>query len=159
MKKFAKKHLAIAVFMMAFGGVTNMAHAFDTTIYSQDVSADKEVRQDGTVKVEFAPSPNEIISGAQKEDTAAFVLKVSDSAPHSGFRLITTGESTGGYMYSDSGDKVKLYAHSWRWGSNKNNWFIDDSSSAEMADYLYLKQGQEVQSGVYHFTGRIEEYL
>lgn len=159
MKKFAKKHLAIAAFMMALGGMANMAHADETVIYAKDVSADKEVKQGGAAKVEFVASENEIISGELPQDADVFVLKVSDTAKHSGWRLITTGESIGGYIYNDSGDRVELHSHGWDWGEDKNNWYIDDSSSAEVVTHLYLKQGQVVQPGVYHFTGRVEEYL
>ncbi|WP_145538832.1 MyfA/PsaA family fimbrial adhesin [Yersinia alsatica] len=162
MKKFAKKHLAIAVFMMAFGGMTNMAHASETTIYSQDVSADKEVRQGGAAKVEFAPSPNEIISGVQEEVTPAFVLKVSDSAEHSGWRFIPTGSSRGSVMYNDQGDTVKLSStSSWTWAPQQSGgyYYINGSGSQEEKAILYIVTGTKVKAGVYHFTGRVEEFL
>lgn len=157
MKKFAKKHLAIAAFMMALGGMANMAHA--NPIYAKDVSADREVKQGGAAKVEFVATENAIISGEQLQDVNAFVLNVSDSAEHSGWSLITTGESVGGYMYNDSGDKVELHSSDWDWGAFQNSWHIENSGSTEIVNYLYLKQGQVVQPGVYHFTGRVEEYL
>ncbi|HDL7748995.1 TPA: MyfA/PsaA family fimbrial adhesin [Yersinia enterocolitica] len=159
MKKFAKKSLAIAVLMMAFGGVANMAHA-SNIINSQDVSADKTVKQGGAVKIEFTPSTEEIVSGVQPEDVAVFVLKVSDSAQHSGWRMVPTGSSEGGYMYNDTGNRVPLHsAAGWAWVSADNNWHIDDSSNKELEDHLYLTKGQVVQAGVYHYTGRVEEYL
>lgn len=64
MKKFVKKPLAIAVLMLAFGGIVNMAHA-SSVIQSQDVSASKEVKQGGAFKVEFTASSDEIVSGRQ----------------------------------------------------------------------------------------------
>lgn len=157
MKKFAKKHLAIAAFMMALGGMANMAHA--APIYTKDVSADKEVKQSGSAKIEFVASENEIVSGEQLQDVNVFVLKVSDSAEHSGWSLIPTGESAGGYMYGDSGDKVELHSSDWKWGTFQHDWYIDSRDGGEVVDYLYLKQGQVVHPGAYHFTGRVEEYL
>ncbi|WP_145529959.1 MyfA/PsaA family fimbrial adhesin [Yersinia alsatica] len=157
MKKFAKKHLAIAAFMMALGGMANMAHA--NLIYAKDVSADKEVKQGGSAKVEFVASEDTIVAGKQLQDVNAFVLKVSDSAEHSGWSLVTTGDSAGGYMYNDSGDKVGLHSSDWDWEAYQNGWHIDNSSSEEVEDYLYLRQGQVLKAGVYHFTGRVEEYL
>lgn len=160
MKKFAKKHLAIAVFMMAFGGMTNMAHA-DTTLYSKDVSADKEVKQGGAVKIEFSASPDEIISGKQSKDITAFVLKVSDSAQHGGWSMLPTGKSKGGYMYNDSGEKVELHSTDWDWdwrSSSDNKWYKTDSSNRELVNHLLIKKGDVVKAGVYHFTARVEEY-
>lgn len=157
MKKIAKKHLAIAAFMMALGGMANMAHA--ANVASKDVSADREVKQGGATKIEFTATDNEIISGEQSGKVNAFVLKVSDSAKHSGWRLIPTGTSKGGYMYNDSGDRVELHSANWHWVDLDNNWYRSDSSNEEVVDYLFINKGQMVQPGVYHFTGRVEEYL
>ncbi|EPZ8122951.1 MyfA/PsaA family fimbrial adhesin [Yersinia enterocolitica] len=156
--KLMKKSLAIAVLMMTFGGMANMAHA--SNIFSKDVSADKAVKEGGAVKIEFTPSSDEIISGVQPKDVAVFVLKVSDSAQHSGWRMIPTGPSKGGYMYNDQGVRVPLHsAAGWKWVDVDNNWYINDSSNKELEDHLYLAKGQVVQAGVYHYTGRVEEYL
>ncbi|WP_145578076.1 MyfA/PsaA family fimbrial adhesin [Yersinia alsatica] len=161
MKKFAKKHLAIAVFMMAFGGMTNMAHA-ETTIFRQDIAADKAVTQAGAAKVEFAPSPNELISGIQKEDVAAFVLKLSDSAMHSGWRLIGTGLSSGGAMFSDSGSPVPLsITGDWQWvpAGLIGYWQLDNSSDQEIETELTVDSGRNLEPGIYHFSARVEEFL
>ncbi len=165
MKKFAKKHLAIAVFMMAFGGMTNMAHAAapdpDAPIaYTQDISADKEVKQGGAVKVEFAPSADEIISGKQKDDVKVFVLKVSDSADHAGWELAPTGQSEGGKMYSDKGDTVKLkVGANWEWDDGYATWHVADDTNQVVEGDLYVPGGAVVKAGVYHFTGQVREYV
>ncbi|ELW8957492.1 TPA: MyfA/PsaA family fimbrial adhesin [Yersinia enterocolitica] len=158
MKKFVKKPLAIAVLMLAFGGIVNMAHA-SSVIQSQDVSASKEVKQGGAFKVEFTASSDEIVSGRQAEDVAVFILKVSDSAEHSGWRLIPTGSSKGGYMYDDSGNSVELHGAHWSWGGVDNNWYKNDSGNDELEEHLYLAKDEMVPPGTYHFTGRVEEYL
>lgn len=160
MKKFAKKHLAIAVFMMAFGGMTNMAHADRSVIYSQDVSADKEVKQGGAAKIEFAATENEVISGEQAEDANVFVLKVSDSAEHSGWSLIPTGKSVGGHMYNDS-DSIPL-GSDWSPALSEQGewfWYYTDATNKEVVSHLHVSKGQVIKPGVYHFTGRVEEYL
>ncbi|ELY5219256.1 MyfA/PsaA family fimbrial adhesin [Yersinia enterocolitica] len=157
MKKFVKNPLAIAVLMLTFGGVANIAHA--STVASEDVSASKEVKQGGTFKVEFTASPDEIVSGKQAEDAAVFILKVSDSAEHSGWRLIPTGSSKGGYMYDDSGNSVPLHGAHWLWVDLDNNWYKSDSGNSEQEEHLYVAKGEWVQAGTYHFTGRVEEYL
>ncbi|UXD25669.1 pH 6 antigen adhesin [Yersinia enterocolitica] len=158
MKKFVKKPLAIAVLMLTFGGVANMAHA-NSVEQSQNVSATKEVKQGGNFKAEFIASPDEIVSGRQGKDVTAFILKVSDSAEHSGWRLVPTGSSEGGYMYDDSGNHVSLYATSWKWDMTDSNWYVDDPGNVELEEHLYLTQGDVVPPGEYHFTGRVEEYL
>ncbi|CQH58019.1 TPA: MyfA/PsaA family fimbrial adhesin [Yersinia enterocolitica] len=157
MKKFVKNPLAIAVLMLTFGGVANIAHA--STVASEGVSASKEVKQGGTFKVEFTASPDEIVSGKQAEDAAVFILKVSDSAEHSGWRLIPTGSSKGGYMYDDSGNSVPLHGAHWSWVDLDNNWYKSDSGNSEQEEHLYVAKGEWVQAGTYHFTGRVEEYL
>ncbi|MFQ6291171.1 MyfA/PsaA family fimbrial adhesin [Yersinia enterocolitica] len=160
MKKFVKKPLAIAVLTMAFGGIVNMAHADSVTVVqAQDVSASKEVKQGGAFKVEFTASPDEIVSGRQAGDVTAFILKVSDSAEHSGWRLIPTGSSKGGYMYDDSGNSVELHGANWYWGEADNNWYKNDSGNDELEEHLYLAKNEMVPPGTYHFTGRVEEYL
>ncbi|MBX9495080.1 MyfA/PsaA family fimbrial adhesin [Yersinia enterocolitica] len=158
MKEFVKKPLAIAVLMLTFGGVANMAHA-DSVVQRQDVSASKEVKQGGEFKVEFTASPDEIISGRQGKDVAVFYLKVSDSAEHSGWRLIPTGSSKGGYMYDDKGNRVGLHSSSWSWVGPDNNWYIHNTGNSVLEDHLYVAKGQMVPAGTYHFTGRVEEYL
>ncbi|HFI1947295.1 TPA: MyfA/PsaA family fimbrial adhesin [Yersinia enterocolitica] len=158
MKKFVKKPLAIAVLMLTFGGVANMAHA-SSVVQGQDVSASKEVKQGGNFKVEFIASPDEIVSGRQGKDVTAFILKVSDSAEHGGWRLIATGSSKGGYMYDDSGNRLSLYATSWRWDETDSNWYLSDPGNVELEEHLYLAKGDVVSPGEYHFTGRVEEYL
>ncbi|HHA0033782.1 TPA: MyfA/PsaA family fimbrial adhesin [Yersinia enterocolitica] len=157
MKKLVKKPLAIAVLMLTFGGVANIAHA--STVQGEDVSASKEVKQGGAFKVEFTASPDEIVSGSQAEDVAAFVLKVSDSAEHSGWRIIPTGSSKGGYMYDDSGNSVPLHGAHWSWVDLDNNWYKHDSGNDELEEHLFIAKGEVVQPGTYHFTGRVEEYL
>ncbi|HDL7058265.1 TPA: MyfA/PsaA family fimbrial adhesin [Yersinia enterocolitica] len=158
MKKLVKKPLAIAVLMLTFGGVANMAHA-GSVIQSQDVFASKEVKQGGAFKVEFTASPDEIVSGRQENDVAAFILKVSDSAEHDGWRLVTTGTSEGGYMYDDNGNRVELHSSSWTWEGGSSNWYINDGGNTMVEDHLYVAKGQVVPAGTYHFTGRVEEYL
>ncbi|EKN5909506.1 TPA: MyfA/PsaA family fimbrial adhesin [Yersinia enterocolitica] len=158
MKRFVKKPLAIAVLMLTFGGVADMAHA-NSVVQSQDVSASKEVKQGGAFKVEFTASPSVIVSGKQAEDVAAFILKVSDSAEHSGWRLIPTGSSKGGYMYDDSGNRVELHGAHWSWVDVNNNWYKNDSGNGELEEHLYLAKNEMVPPGTYHFTGRVEEYL
>ncbi|EPE4156705.1 MyfA/PsaA family fimbrial adhesin [Yersinia enterocolitica] len=158
MKEFVKKPLAIAVLMLTFGGVANMAHA-GSVVQHQDVSASKEVKQGGAFKVEFTASPDEITSGRQGKDVAAFYLKVSDSAEHSGWRLIPTGSSKGGYMYDDKGNRVELHSSSWSWVGPDNNWYINNAGNTVLEDHLYLAKGQVVPAGTYHFTGCVEEYL
>ena len=158
MKKLVKKPLAIAVLMLTFGGVANMAHA-NSVVQGQDVSASKEVKQGGAFKVEFTASPDEIISGRQGKDVAAFILKVSDSAEHSGWRLIATGSSKGGYMYNDMGNRLPLHSSSWKWEDADSNWYINNSGNTVIEDHLYLAKGEVVPAGRYHFTGRVEEYL
>ncbi|HDL6960910.1 TPA: MyfA/PsaA family fimbrial adhesin [Yersinia enterocolitica] len=156
--KFAKKPLAIAILMLAVGGGANMAHA-TSVVQAQDVSASKEVKQGGEFKVEFTASPDDIFSGRQDENKTIFVLKVSDSAEHSGWRLIPTGSSQGGYMYDDSGNRIGLYSSSWSWVGIDNNWYKNDSGNTELEDHLYVPKGQSLKAGTYHFTGRVEEYL
>ncbi|EOA2976935.1 TPA: MyfA/PsaA family fimbrial adhesin [Yersinia enterocolitica] len=156
MKKFVKKPLAIAVLMLAFGGIVNMAHA--SVIQTQDVSASKEVKQGGSSKVEFTASSDEIVSGRQAESVAVFILKVSDSAEHSGWRIIPTGSSKGGYMYDDSGKSVELHGAHWSWVDVDNNWYKNDSGNDELEEHLYVAKGEMVPPGTYHFTGRVEEY-
>ncbi|EPB4500200.1 MyfA/PsaA family fimbrial adhesin [Yersinia enterocolitica] len=158
MKKFVKKPLAIAVLMLIFGGVANMAHA-GTIIQSQDVSASKEVKQGASFKVEFTASPDEIISGRQESDVNVFILKASDSAEHTGWRLVTTGTSEGGYMYDDNGNRRPLHSRSWTWEEGGHNWYITDGGNAAVGDELYVAKGEVVPAGTYHFTGRVEEYL
>ncbi|EKN6013277.1 hypothetical protein DVQ57_01255 [Yersinia enterocolitica] len=158
MKEFVKKPLAIAVLMLTFGGVANMAHA-GSVVQRQDISASKEVKQGGEFKVEFTASPDEITSGRQGKDVAAFYLKVSDSAEHSGWRLIPTGSSKGGYMYDDKGNRVELHSSLWSWVGPDNNWYINNTGNTVLEDHLYLAKGQVVPAGTYHFTGRVEEYL
>ncbi|EMJ3184585.1 TPA: MyfA/PsaA family fimbrial adhesin [Yersinia enterocolitica] len=158
MKKLVKKPLAIAVLMLTFGGVANMAYA-GSVIQSQDVSASKEVKQGGAFKVEFTASSDEIVSGRQAKDVAVFILKVSDSAEHSGWRLIPTGSSKGGYMYDDSGNSVELHGAHWSWVGVDNNWYKHDSGNDELEEHLYLAKDEMVPPGTYHFTGRVEEYL
>ncbi|HHL2712347.1 TPA: MyfA/PsaA family fimbrial adhesin [Yersinia enterocolitica] len=156
MKKFVKKPLAIAVLMLTCGGVVNIAHA--ATLNSQDVSASKEVKQGGAVKIEFTPSSDEIISGEQPNDVTAFILKVSDSAEHGGWRLKPTGSSKGGYMYDSSGNKVELHGKYWRWIDIDNNWYKNDSKNGVVEEDLYIAKGQVVKPGTYTFTGTVEEY-
>ncbi|EKN4121194.1 MyfA/PsaA family fimbrial adhesin [Yersinia enterocolitica] len=159
MKKFVKKPLAIAVLMLTFGGVANMAYAASTVIQSQDVFASKEVKQGGAFKVEFTASPDEIVSGRQGNDVAAFILKVSDSAEHDGWRLVTTGTSEGGYMYDDNGNRVELHSSSWAWvGGGGNCWYINNGGNTTVEDHLYVAKGLVVPAGTYHFTGRVEEF-
>ncbi|HDV7158723.1 TPA: MyfA/PsaA family fimbrial adhesin [Yersinia enterocolitica] len=158
MKKLVKKPLAIAVLMLTFGGVANMAYA-GSVIQSQDVSASKEVKQGGAFKVEFTANSDEIVSGRQAKDVAVFILKVSDSAEHSGWRLIPTGSSKGGYMYDDSGNSVELHGAHWSWVGVDNNWYKHDSGNDELEEHLYLAKDEMVPPGTYHFTGRVEEYL
>ncbi|ELW8195828.1 MyfA/PsaA family fimbrial adhesin [Yersinia enterocolitica] len=158
MKEFVKKPLAIAVLMLTFGGVANMAYA-GSVVQRKDISASKEVKQGGEFKVEFTASPDEITSGRQGKDVAAFYLKVSDSAEHTGWRLIPTGSSKGGYMYDDKGDRVVLHSSSWSWVAQDNNWYIHNAGNTVLEDHLYLAKGQMVPAGTYHFTGRVEEYL
>ncbi|HHL2499531.1 TPA: MyfA/PsaA family fimbrial adhesin [Yersinia enterocolitica] len=157
MKKLVKKPLAIAVLMLTFGGVANMAHA--SIVESKDVSASKEVKQGGAVKIEFTANPSEIVSGRQEKDATVFILKVSDSAEHSGWRLYGTGSSVGGYMYDDSGTRVGLHGAAWRWVDIDKNWYKNDSGNGELEEHLYLARGDVVKPGIYHFTGRVEEYL
>lgn len=158
MKNFVKKPLAMTALMLALGGVANMAHAI-STVDGQDVSADKEVLQGGAFKVEFTASPDEIYSGRQSKNITAFILKASDSAEHSGWRLIATGSSKGGYMYDDSGNRVALHNPSWEWSDADSNWYIDDAGSAPVEADLSIYAGDVVSAGTYHFTGRVEEYL
>ena len=159
MKKFAKKHLAIAVFMMAFGGMTNMAHAAPgpTAIFNQDVSADKTVKQAGAAKVEFTSTPGTLISGVQTEDVDVFKLKVSDVGGHFGWHLVPTGSSTGGFMYNDQGETVRLNARDWTWVNDLGYWLHNDSSAVELNESLFVAKGQALNPGVYHFTARVEE--
>lgn len=157
MKKFVKKPLAIAVLMLTFGGVANIAHA--RTIKSQDVSATKEVKRGGILKVEFTASPDEIVAGKQAADVAAFILKVSDTGDHTGWKLVPTGSSKGGYMYDDSGNKVPLHASGWSWVASDELWSKKDNGHTQLEEHLYLAKGEEVKAGQYHFTGRVEEYL
>ncbi|HEN3672571.1 TPA: MyfA/PsaA family fimbrial adhesin [Yersinia enterocolitica] len=158
MKEFVKKPLAIAVLMLTFGGVANIAHASTSTLESRDVSASKEVKQGGAVKIEFTASSDEIVSGVQAKDVAAFILKVSDSAEHNGWRIVPTGSSKGGYMYDDSGSYVELHGAHWTWVGADNNWYKHDSGNDELEEHLYIAKGQVVKPGTYHFTGRVEEY-
>ncbi|EKN3593382.1 MyfA/PsaA family fimbrial adhesin [Yersinia enterocolitica] len=158
MKKFVKKPLAIAVLMLTFGGVANMARAADI-LQSQDVSATKEVKQGGAFKVEFIPSSKEVVSGKQVEDSEVFILKVSDTALHSGWALITTGSSKGGFMYTDSGDKVKLDSSEWTWSDSDDSWHINDDGNAEQEMQLLIPKDAVVRAGKYHFTGRVNEFI
>lgn len=157
MKKLAKKHLAIAVFMMAFGGMTNMAHAAPTAIFQQDVSADKVVKQGGAAKVEFTPSPDNLVSGVQKEDASVFNLKVSDVGVHFGWHLVPTGSSAGGFIYNDRGETVPVSVIGWTWLRDVGYWLHNDSSAGEQNTKVFVTKGQELKPGVYHFTGRVEE--
>ncbi|WP_339099408.1 MyfA/PsaA family fimbrial adhesin [Yersinia enterocolitica] len=158
MKKFVKKPLAIAVLMLTFGGVANMAHA-TSTMQSQDVFASKEVKEGGTFKVEFTASPDEIVSGRQENDVTAFILKVSDSAVHGGWRLVATGTSEGGYMYDDDDNRVELHSSSWEWVGRDSNWYINDGGNTTLENRLYVAKGEVLPAGTYHFTGRVDEYL
>ncbi|HFR4112396.1 TPA: MyfA/PsaA family fimbrial adhesin [Yersinia enterocolitica] len=158
MKKFVKKPLAIAVLMLTFGGVANMARATDV-LRSQDVSAVKEVKQGGAFKAEFFPSPGEIISGKQSKEVAVFTLKVSDTAEHTGWQLVSTGSSAGGVMYTDSGDKVSVNSPEWDWSAADSSWYRNDDGNTAIEMHLVLEQGTVLKAGKYHFTGRVEEYI
>ncbi|CFQ45930.1 adhesin [Yersinia frederiksenii] len=157
MKKFAKKHLAIAVFMMALGGMTNMAHADIHDLHSQNVSADKEVKQGGAAKIELLPSQEEIFSGQQAHDVAAFVLKVSETGEHSGWRVVPIGSSVGGVMYNDQGDKVELHMPNWIWTPSKF-WLHTDKTSAVITQPIVISNGQVVKAGLYHFTAQVVDF-
>ncbi|CNB95522.1 adhesin [Yersinia frederiksenii] len=160
MKKYVKKPLAIAVLMLTFGGVANIAHASNTkTLDSLAVSATKEVKKGGTFTVKFSASSNEIVSGKQAKTVPVFILKVSDTAEHSGWRLVPTGSSKGGYAYDDSGNTVPLHGTNWTWGERDNNWYINDSGNAELEEDLTFAAGDVIAAGTYHFTGNVEEYL
>ncbi|EKN5160026.1 MyfA/PsaA family fimbrial adhesin [Yersinia enterocolitica] len=157
MKKFVKKPLAIAVLMLTFGGVANAAPISDPTIASQDVSATKEIKQGGNLKVEFTASSDEIFSGRQAEDKTAFILKVSDSAEHSGWRLIPTGSSKDGNMYDDSGNTIDVDVEDWTWSTD--HWYKEDGTNASLEGHVIIHRDDVVKAGTYHFTGRVEEYL
>lgn len=162
MKKLVKKPLAIAVLMLTFGGVANIAHASSaTTIYTQDVSASKEIKEPGVLKIALTATPDEIVAGTLANDTTIFILKVSDTAKHSGWRLHGTGSSVGGYMYEESnpGKMVALHASSWTWAPAERLWRKSDSGSAEVEEHLYVTKGVKLEAGKYCFTGRVEEYL
>lgn len=93
MKKFVKKPLAIAVLMLASGGMVNMVHAEPTVINSKDISATKTVKEGGSFSVEFKATENEIVSGKLDADTPAFHLVMSDSGEHKGWNVRPTGAS------------------------------------------------------------------
>ncbi|OVZ94037.1 hypothetical protein CBW58_04270 [Yersinia frederiksenii] len=161
MKKFAKKPLAITAtaLMLAFGGMVSMAHASDV-LYSQNIAADKLIRQGGAVKIKFMPSSAEVFSGKQADDTVLYVLKISDSAEHTGWRIVPTGKSEGGYAYDDNDGRINLHGALMTWtGGSEQSWHKDDSTNRELEEHLYAPKGTVIKAGTYHFSGRVEEYL
>ncbi|HIH7576909.1 TPA: fimbrial polyadhesin major subunit MyfA [Yersinia enterocolitica] len=156
MKKFVKKPLAIAVLMLASGGMVNMVHAEPTVINSKDISATKTVKEGGSFSVEFKATENEIVSGKLDADTPAFHLVMSDSGEHKGWNVRPTGASEGGQMVSTDGTRVDLHTNELSW--DNDHWWIDDGSERVEATF-FLAAGDEVKAGEYQFTGRVEEYV
>ncbi|MFL4556304.1 MyfA/PsaA family fimbrial adhesin [Yersinia kristensenii] len=164
--KKVKKSLVVSALMLAFGGVTNMAHAV-TKVQTRDVEASKAVKEPSSFKVEFNATTNEVFAGEQPRDQNFFYLKVSDLAKHDGWRLIPTGASAGGLMYSvnDPNIKVPLAIKSagnrWNWyGATKDGyWYIESKSSATEEMGLFVIKGTVLQPTEYRFSGRVEEYL
>lgn len=158
-----KKPLAITAtaLMLALGGV-NMAHASD--LYTQEISAAKEIKQGGKVKITFAASSSPISSGRMPVDSTMFVLKLSDSAEHAGWRIYPQGGSKGGYMYgtesSVMGHTIPLHTSepTW-WIKDGGYWELKDNTNAEQTVQLWVAKGDVVQAGVYEFDGYVAEYL
>ncbi|CNE13431.1 MyfA/PsaA family fimbrial adhesin [Yersinia similis] len=155
MKCFAKNALAVATLMIAACGMANAS----IVINSKDVSAERTVKQGDSFHVEFAPSTGDILAGQQHGDVTIFTLTMGDTAPHGGWRLIPTGDSKGGYMVSTDGETVGLYSYNMSWVGVDNNWYINDSSTDDINDHLYVKSGTVLKPTIYTFTGRVEEYV
>ncbi|CFQ82176.1 MyfA/PsaA family fimbrial adhesin [Yersinia enterocolitica] len=160
MKKFAKKSLAIAVIMMAFGGMANMAHA-KPPVASKDIRGDREVKVGSNLEVVFEATPNEIIAGALTADAPVFHLVARDAAPHGSWGVLPTGESSGGVMVTADGKKVKLTATKSRWRSGgivtgPEMWLLE--TKGDLDETFYLAKGLTVEPGQYHFTAKVEEY-
>ncbi|MFQ6256512.1 MyfA/PsaA family fimbrial adhesin [Yersinia enterocolitica] len=156
MKNFVKKPLAIAVLMLASGGMVNMVHAASPVTDSRDISATRTVKAGGEFSVKFEATENDIVAGKLAEKTPAFHLTISDAANHGGFNVWPTGASEGGMMVSIAdGSKVELHSHDFAW--DKNHWWVSDPSQQLEATF-YLDTGTVVKAGEYQFTGRVEEY-
>ncbi|HHG0423628.1 TPA: MyfA/PsaA family fimbrial adhesin [Yersinia enterocolitica] len=161
MKEFVKKPLAIAVLMLASGGMVNMVHAASSVTGarpvtdSRDISATRTVKAGGEFSVEFKATENDIVAGKLAERTPAFHLTISDTANHGGFNVVPTGASAGGVMVSADGSKVDLHSHDFEW--DKDHWW-KATASQQMEATFYLDTGTLVKTGEYQFTGRVEEF-
>ncbi len=160
MKKFAKKPLAIAAMMMVFGGGV---HA-ETNFESQQVQAERSVKEHEELVVDFSATDNELYAGEQSEDVDAFKISMSDRAQHRGWGLVPTGYSAPvhgeayGYMVRNDGVfKVRLRAKTMQWSATElpsaPGWFVEDAG-VDFSDVIYIPQGSEVEPGDYRFTGR-----
>lgn len=160
MKKFAKKSLAIAVIMMAFGGMANMAHA-KSPIAAKDIRGDREVKAGSNLEVVFEATPNDIIAGALPADAPVFHLVARDKAPHGSWGVLPTGDSSGGVMATADGKRVKLTATKSRWRSGSfvtgpEMWLLE--TEGDLDETFYIPKGLTIEAGQYHFTAKIEEY-
>lgn len=150
--------LAAAASLMLTLGLSTSAQAA-WLVASQDVSATKEIAQGDAFKVVFDAWPTKYTAGTLKVDSTMFALSASDSAKHSGWKLIPTGKSMGGFMVSNNGTKVPLsMAGGFSWSKNGADWHKDDTGNVDKAP-LYVKAGTFVEAGKYTFTARVEEYL
>ncbi|SUP81470.1 MyfA/PsaA family fimbrial adhesin [Yersinia wautersii] len=161
MKCFAKNALAVTTLMIAACGMANMANMANayTIINSKDVSGERTVKQGNSFHVEFAPSTGEILAGQQHGDVTIFTLTMGDTAPHGGWMLTPTGDSAGGYMVSSNGEYVGLYSYYMPWHIVGKYWYINDSSTKDINDHLYVKSGTVLKPTTYRFTGRVDEYV
>ncbi|EKN3567789.1 MyfA/PsaA family fimbrial adhesin [Yersinia enterocolitica] len=158
MKKFAKKSLAIAVIMMAFGGMTNMAHA-SKLVASKNISADRHVNAGSALEVVFEATPNEIIAGELIADAPVFHIVARDTTPHDTWDIVPTGKSVGGLMVTADGKTAKLHATKAQWKTSvggESKWEL--KSTGDLDDTFYLAKGLTVEPGLYQFTGKVDEY-
>ncbi|GCR40506.1 MyfA/PsaA family fimbrial adhesin [Escherichia coli] len=115
----------------------------------------------GSIKVVLKPSTQNILSGAQKEDTTMFVLKISDftqNKKHS-FRLIPTGRSLGWRAYNDSFGSVQLTPSdnsAWHSCKDGNGWCTTKQEIEPLM--LNIPKGTLLRAGQYRFSGVVEEY-